>query len=177
MENIEVLKQEQGGLYPKEIGVELRPLRAEDAGEVLRIASRERVARYMRFETLHTLEEAEKLVEEYRRGVAWAVLEGEKGVFRGICALKPPENPEDEGRYSMSMFLDEAVWNRGIASKLVSWDIEYAKNTLRCPGLLAYVVDRNLGSRRTLEKNGFRIERELHFADMEGYLLVFGIRF
>lgn len=70
MENIEVLKQEQGGLYPKEIGVELRPLRAEDAGEVLRIASRERVARYMRFETLHTLEEAEKLVEEYRRGVA-----------------------------------------------------------------------------------------------------------
>ena len=42
----------------------------------------------------------------------------------------------------MSMFLDEAVWNRGIASKLVSWDIEYAKNTLRCPGLLAYVVDK-----------------------------------
>lgn len=41
MENIEVLKQEQGGLFPKEIGVELRPLRAEDAGEVLRIASRE----------------------------------------------------------------------------------------------------------------------------------------
>ena len=129
MENMEVLKQEQGGLFLKEIGVELRPLRAEDSGEVLRIASRERVARYMRFETLHTLEEAEKLVEEYRKGVAWAVLEGEKGIFRGICALKPPENPEDEGRYSMSMFLDEAVWNRGIASKLVSWDIESVSYT------------------------------------------------
>ena len=68
MENIEVLKQEQGGLYPKEIGVELRPLRAEDAGEVLRIASRERVARYMRFETLHTREVAEKVVYFFWRG-------------------------------------------------------------------------------------------------------------
>ena len=77
----------------------------------------------------------------------------------------------------MSMFLDEAVWNRGIASKLVRRDIEYAKNTLRCPGLLAYVVDRNRGSCRTLEKNGFQVERELRFADMEGCLLVFGLWF
>lgn len=153
----------------------LRPLKTEDAKEVLRLASREKVARYMRFNTLKTLEEAEQLIEEYRKGVAWAVLS--EGIFRGVCALKPPTSSEDGGRYSMSMFLDEAVWNRGIASELVRRDIEYAKNTIRCPGLLAYVVDRNRGSCRTLEKNGFQVERELRFADMEGCLLVFGLWF
>lgn len=156
-------------------GTELRPLCQEDAEEVLRIASRERVARYMRFDALGSLEEARELISEYQKGPAWAVLE--QGNLCGICALKPPESEKDGRRYSLSVFLDEAVWNKGIASGLVRWDIDYAKNILKCPGLTAYVVDRNLASCRTLEKNGFQIEEKLSFEDMEGYLLVFGIWF
>ncbi len=174
MENIvERMDEMDGKKVVKEI--RLRPLEMDDATEVLRLASRDKVARYMRFDTLRTLEEARLLIQEYRKGVAWAVLSEE--IFRGVCALNPPESSEDGGRYSMSIFLDEAVWNRGIASELVRRDIEYARNILRCPGLLAYVEEQNRGSCRTLEKNGFQLERKIRFADMEGCLLVFGLWF
>ena len=146
----------------------LRKLTKDDLHAVYRLTSQEEVARYMRFDTHRSLEEAQELLEEYlTRDIAYAI--EVDGKFAGVFVLKPEEN----GTASVSTYLDIPYWNQGHMTAVLDEAILLARDEWRLKRLLAYVVNENTGSKRALEKNGFHIKEVLQFPDLESGLVIY----
>lgn len=151
-----------------EMKIELRAFEDRDLERLFQMTSNPRMAKYMRFDTHTSREEAAALLEEYRAGLAWAVeLEGE---MIGMFQFK---TTEEERVFSMSVMIDEPYWNQGIAGRLLEERTAYAREVLGARALTAYVVSLNYGSRRTLQKNGYREDKRLTFPDLEGELILY----
>ena len=150
----------------------LRALTPADEAAFFELASQSQVAKFMRFSACKSREEAGALLEDYLRpgSLAFAVEERETGLFVGVFAFK---REEDGREYGLSTFTEPACWNRGYACEALSHMIPYAQKELRAAFLTAYVVEGNIGSRRVLEKNGFQVDKILHFDDLDGGLYVY----
>lgn len=160
--------------------LQLRQLTPEDGKNLFSLTSQEEVARFMRFDTQRSLEEAEALLREYLepQNAAFAVLI--EDTFAGVFvlkAVKPEEttSPQTEtGRqYTISIFLSPAFWNQGYTTEIIRRMKAYSREKLHADSLLAYVVEENTGSKRALEKCGFFVEEILHFPDLPGGLFVY----
>lgn len=151
----------------------IRPLTRWDGEAVYALVSRPEVARYMRFSQCRSPAQANKILEEYLEpeNRSFALEERETGRFVGIFSLK--RDVEKEGVFSLSTFTHPACWNKGYAGETLARMMVYAREELFAKILSAYVVERNIGSRRVLEKCGFRVERSLQFEDLSGSLLVY----
>lgn len=145
----------------------LRPLDKGDSKNIFRLTSNENVARYMRFNTHQREEEAEELLNEYLKHIAFAIEIEEN--FAGIFVLK---ESEDAG-YTMSVFLDEKFWNKGYTTRILKHIIQYAKEECKAKYLAAYVVYENEGSKKTLIRNGFYESQLLRFPDMQNGVIVY----
>lgn len=146
----------------------LRSLREEDAEALFSLTSDERVSRFMRFGTHTVLRQARELIQDYKRGAAFAVEREQE--FVGVFALKPGETEEE---YSISAFFSPRFWGRGYATEVLRRGVDFAQRTLGAKRLAAYVVEENTGSRRVLEKNGFSVKKRVLFSEGEGALLVY----
>lgn len=51
--------------------------------------------------------------------------------------------------------------------------MKYTKEELKAKALVAYVVERNEGSRKVLLKNGFNESKVLHFEDLPCELIIY----
>lgn len=153
-----------------------RPLEPADAAALFSLTSDERVARYMRFDTHHSLRQTEELVAEYNapENRGFLILSKPSGHLVGLFALKADQ--EEPGTYSLTTFTAPSYWNRGYATEALQVMLPYAREILNAKALTAYVVERNTGSRRVLEKSGFSVFHRLEFPDLEGGLLVYRLR-
>lgn len=98
----------------------------------------------------------------------WTVVARESGAIIGFGGLY--EDPFDPGwGLEVAYFFAPSVWGRGYASELVARSLEVARqggaSTVR-----AFAHPENAGSRRVLEKAGFRVER--YVPEMERLLFV-----
>lgn len=151
------------------VDMTIRPLQENDLDDLYRLASNERVARYMRFDTHTDKEQTRQMLREYRRlPAAFAVLIG--GRFAGVFTLTPAEEP---AAYTVSVYLDEPFWNKGYASRLMGRMKAYARAELGARALIGYVVAQNEGSKRTLLKNGFELKETQIFPDLPGGLEIY----
>ena len=134
-----------------ENSIAFRLLTREDGENIYTLSGNEVVSRYMRFDTHTSVEQAEALLQEYidQAGVAVEV----DGSFAGIFSFNKNSNDD----YGMSTFLGEKYWSKGYSTYILKTMISYAKENLQAKSLSAYVVMDNLGSRRVLEKNGFKV--------------------
>lgn len=150
----------------------LRPLQREDAPAIYRLTSRPDVARYMRFSAHTRPEQAAELVMEYTApGCCAFAIQGKKdGTFCGVFAFKAGDT---EGDYTLSIFLDPAMWNKGYATELLAAMVSYAQTVLGAKCLTAYVVESNLGSRKVLEKQQFIPMSVLTFPDFPDKLYIY----
>lgn len=151
----------------------LKRLGVEDAAAVLRLTSNPEVAKYMRFYTQETMEEARALIEEYtaKGNAAFLYSEADSRQTVGVFALK--KDREEEGAFDLSAFSDPAFWNKGYAAELLGFMTAYAKEKLGANKLKAYVVSQNLASRKVLKKHGFTIREQLVFDDLPQGLYVY----
>lgn len=144
--------------------VTLRPLTLGDVPEVYRLTSMPQVAKYMRFDTHQEEAEARALVEEYLEpgNYGFAVI-SEKGEFVGVMAMKKSE--ELNGDYTMSAFSHPDFWGMGIFTQVVGLIIPFAREKAGALSLTGHIIEANIGSCRTLEKNGFTLVETLYFPE------------
>lgn len=88
---------------------------------------------------------------------AFAIIKEEE--FVGICALY--EVNQFKRTAKLYYWVAVPFWNRGIASKAVRKLLWFAKNELDLEELRTGVLERNRGSVKVLEKNGFELENTL----------------
>lgn len=84
----------------------------------------------------------------------WPVFLREGGEHVGCCGLRPYR--VEEGVYEIGFHIRSAHWGQGYASEAARAVIAFAFETLRASELFAGHHPANEGSRRLLEKLGFR---------------------
>lgn len=147
-------------------------LKEEDIHEFYQIVSKASVARYMRFDRQTSLEGAKMLLKEFMEQEGIGIFLD--GILAGVLAKRPEREP---GTFSISLFLDEPYWNRGIATRVMEtyikrWEQETGVHILR-----AYIAASNAGSRRVIEKMGFLLSGETDYPGFSERITVYQKKF
>ena len=79
--------------------------------------------------------------------------------FLGVCALYDVNQSTSKAK--VYYWIAVEFWNQGIATKAINELINYSKEKLKITHLKSGVLERNLASRRVLEKNGFSVKNTL----------------
>jgi RimJ/RimL family protein N-acetyltransferase len=92
----------------------------------------------------------------------WPAFLLDGGDFLGCCGLRPYK-PE-EGMYELGVHLCAAHWGKGFATELTRAVMAHAFRRLGVAALFAGHNPNNQGSRRVLEKLGFRYTHDEYYA-------------
>jgi RimJ/RimL family protein N-acetyltransferase len=92
----------------------------------------------------------------------WPVFHLENEDLIGCCGLRP--HGPDEDAYEIGFHLREKYWGMGLATEGAKAVIHYAIHQLHAKDLFAGHHPQNAGSKRVLEKLGFRSIGVRHYA-------------
>ena len=151
------------------MNIAYRKLQRNDLQELYKLTSNINVAKYMRFDAHTSIKQAKELLEDYLKSISFAIIADDE--FAGVFAFKFDEN--DNNNASMSIFISEKYWSKGMASQVLSYMVDYAKAKDDIKKLTAYVVEENTGSRKVLLKNNFSEVKYLEFDDFDSKLFVY----
>lgn len=135
----------------------LTPFSMEDAPAVFAYASNPRVPQHTTWRTHESIEDAEdfiRMVQAYESGFCWAIRESRSGLAIGAIEF----GFTDAATASVHYVLGEEHWNRGymteVVRAVVDWGLRrYAQIEL----IRTAATTANTGSRRVLEKCGFKL--------------------
>jgi [ribosomal protein S5]-alanine N-acetyltransferase len=94
---------------------------------------------------------------QQRRAIRWAIVPNGATVSVGTVGLAITS--EADGTAELSIVVARACWGKGIGTAAAKQVNDYAFNTLGLVQIRAEVLQRNLASRRLLEKTGFDLLR------------------
>ncbi len=151
----------------------LRPPRLSDAADLLRFFGDKEAMRYTL--VLSDLRACRRHIaghacQRRKRGYGpWTLIEKASGAIVGFGGLY--DDPFDPGwGIEVGYHFLPAVWGQGLASELVAFCIDHARERLRVPAVSAFAHRDNVASRRVLTKAGFA---EVRFVtQMNRYLYV-----
>jgi [ribosomal protein S5]-alanine N-acetyltransferase len=145
----------------------IRQLVAEDANEILKLRSDERVNKFLTRNEYKTIEEAGVFINKINRAIRndesiyWAITyKNEHTLIGTICLWNiQPENYRAEIGYE----LNPDYWRKGIMREAIPKVIEYGFETMKLHSIEADIHPGNSQSATLLEKNGFI--KEGHFKE------------
>lgn len=149
----EELRLEGGRVY-------LRPLSDEDTPGLFACASDPEVTRFLPWEPAKSMATVRGFVQDQmerrRRGesIAFAVVLRETHDMIGSTDLMDLNG--EPGRAELGYLLRRANWGSGLMTEAAQLTLAFAFETLRLRRVIAFADAENLGSRRVLEKVGFR---------------------
>ena len=148
----------------------LVPLTLKDREIIYSIGSNPEVARYMRFDTLKSLQEAFQLILQLSTGKnkGWIAYEKESGKPAGVIALK---GSEEKDVNDVTLFLDQPFWNRHYASELMEWAVKNTEEQTGRKILESYVVKENTACLKMLDHQGFDLIRQWDLPDVSLMIL------
>jgi RimJ/RimL family protein N-acetyltransferase len=157
-------------------GVVLRPLAADDAGEVLRVleadsAIRHRVAVASK---MHRAEDVFAEIENYSQDptlIRYSLFED--GRYVGLVSLWNDDGlfgmPPDPHAYGFGYFLDPKARGRGLVTDAIKALMDTATTYLGAERFIAFCEDDNEESIAVLKKLGFLADSETHYDDASGW--------
>jgi [ribosomal protein S5]-alanine N-acetyltransferase len=134
----------------------------DDAPQIVKYLSNELIAGQLRavpnpYNLLHALHWFDQLDEDRKipdtAPLRWCIRETSSGMLIGDISLKPME----DGRYQLGYWLAPEYWGKGIMTNSVTEVFDIVKREdSRVRRVLACAKEGNLGSRRVIEKLGFK---------------------
>ena len=138
--------------------VRLEPPRLEDAPVYVRWFADMEVTRYLRHRNPPTLRRDQELLEkaaEDASQVVWGIVLKDGGKLIGAAVLEKIDWRNGHAESGI-MIGDKGEWRRGYASEVMRLRTEYAFMELGLRKIWTGVEVPNVGSRRALEKAGYR---------------------
>jgi [ribosomal protein S5]-alanine N-acetyltransferase len=133
----------------------------DDSPELIEALSDPRIANCLRlvpspYTHSHLMDWFDKCEEELKdpetAPMRWCIRETSSKKLIGDLSLKPTE----DGAFAIGYWLSPNYWGRGIMTEAVAAVLELGKEDVRVKRFSGSVKESNVGSRRVLEKNGFR---------------------
>lgn len=143
--------------------IKLREWRSSDAKRLVALANNENLAENLldTFPNPYTLANAEQWIEHCQNEKKNILLAIEyKGEFVGGIGA---HFKDDIHRYSVELgyWIGEPYWGQGIASKAINSFSEYLFSNYKINRIYGEIFEKNIGSAKALEKNGFEKEAVL----------------
>lgn len=144
--------------------ITLRPCREQDATELFPLFSNSEVIQYTNFKRYETLESLRVFLHDFllighNLPLQYGpyVILNHQGVI-GLCGLQ--QTSHVEGSAELWYLIDQAFWQRGIATEVVTrlMELAHLNQALRC--IYANALTINTASWRILEKVGFNLVEE-----------------
>ena len=143
----------------------LRQLTIDDANDVFYYFSKEEVVKFTDLEKFTTIKQAEKLInsfnKQFRNGIRWGILLKENNKIIGSCGFHHCNlqrlnvwNYKVEIGYELTL----EYWQKGIMTEVLKEIIKYGFNKLNINRIEALIIPENIGSRKLVEKIGFKEE-------------------
>ncbi|UHA72713.1 GNAT family N-acetyltransferase [Paenibacillus sp. 481] len=140
--------------------IRLRPLRLEDAPELLAYYSNENVYRYLDWNGPETLEKSYEIIKDWNKGymdgwiIRFAIADKATDELIGTIFLSEFEGARAEIGYELS----EAYWRRGMMSEAIREVLGLGFNQLGLVRIQALVSDENTASAEMLKRFNFKAE-------------------
>jgi RimJ/RimL family protein N-acetyltransferase len=145
----------------------LRPWRAEDVGEFVRVTNTPAV-----MEFLGGVREPESFWHTYERVTVcqgtngfcfWIVERRSDRALLGFCGLKIGNTPRIEGEIEIGWRLREDAWGQGYAREAAAAVLDWAWRNLDCGRVVAITAAGNVRSWGLMERLGMRRLHQLDF--------------
>jgi [ribosomal protein S5]-alanine N-acetyltransferase len=137
----------------------LRAISPEDIHDAFEYMSDDRVTQYLPWDTVSTLDEAQKRLQKYltvfdeQTGITWGIINKANNKMMGIFLL---------WHFSLSHFraeigyvLGSDWWQQGFMAEVASAVLDYGFHEIKFHSMEAHIAPENIGSQRLLEKLGF----------------------
>ena len=133
--------------------IQLRKMHLEDADVLFYLTSDQECGKYMKTGQHQMLSQTQDMVHKYCKFPNYGfIIEKENHEVVGYTGLSAMEQ---QGQYSISIMVFPKFWHGGIATQAVKLTIEFAKNSDMIQGIVAFIVEKNIGSIRVCQKCGF----------------------
>lgn len=152
----------------------LRELRPEDANDFLALNSDPVVLHYLGETPLTTIEQSLEIIDNIRKQYAdhgigrWAAIEKSSGEFIGWAGLKFITAVENNRTHfhDVGYRLIPRFWGKGYATESAKAALEYGFTTMKLQEIIGMCNEKNLASRRALEKCGLTFVEKFQFDDL-----------
>lgn len=140
--------------------IRLRELRLEDAPELLKYYSNEKVYRYLDWNGPETLERTYEVIKRWNQGyvngriIRFAIADKVTDKIIGSIFLNEFEGKRAEIGYELS----ESYWRQGIMSEAIHEILSLGFNQLGLVRIQAFVCSENMASKEILKKLNFKEE-------------------
>jgi len=95
----------------------------------------------------------------------WAVIRKEDSLFLGICGILKQEI-DGQVETEVGYRLINKFWGKGYGTEAAEGCVKYAKEKLKKTSVISLIRSVNVPSRRVVEKNGFKLEKETIFDNL-----------
>jgi ribosomal-protein-alanine N-acetyltransferase len=143
----------------------LRALKCSDAEDILLVESDPEVTYFRGMSPLSPEESGRRLHKQIdsrrsskRAWMFWCIRSKADGAFLGITMLRLLNKEWRE--YEVGYSLARSQWGQGFGTEATRATLGFAFRELNAHRIVANTYPQNLGSRRVLEKLGFRLEAE-----------------
>jgi ribosomal-protein-alanine N-acetyltransferase len=140
----------------------LRQIKQDDAKEIFQYFSKDEVTKFYDLESFTNIEQAEELIHKWNQrfennqGIRWGITLRSEGSVIGTCGFHGWA--KNHCKIGIGYELTPEYWQQGIMTEVIPKIIEFGFNNLGLNRIEAFVEPENIGSRKVLEKVGFREE-------------------
>lgn len=140
--------------------IRLRPMRYADREILARLANNKKIWNNLRdmFPHPYTIQDAEKFIDiakTHEPTINFAI--EYKQEFAGVMGIILQQDVYRKSA-EIGYWIGEPYWNKGIATIALKLATEYGFNELKLERLFAGIFENNNGSKRVLEKCGYKME-------------------
>lgn len=149
----------------------LRKIAKEDTKDIFEILSSPKVIENLNMDIHTKISDTEKLLEDYFSGIEnktkcpYAIIDLETNIFVGVFLLKLDLYNNDA--FEFTIYLKESFWGRGIYTEILPYMVKVAFEDIETKNFRGYVMEKNIASRKVLEKSNFKLEKIFNVPKIE----------
>lgn len=150
----------------------LKLVEKKNANKIFKILSNPQVIENLNMDIHTKIEDTIELLNEYYKGLEkgekypYEILDKVTGEFIGIFLIKL--DLFDEDCYEFTIYLDEKYWGNGVYTEVLPYMTQVVFEDIGTGNFRGFVMDKNIASKRVLEKCGFELEKIFNVDGIEG---------
>ena len=150
----------------------LKLVEKKNANKIFKILSNPQVIENLNMDIHTQIEDTLELLNDYYKGLEkgekypYEILDKVTWDFIGIFLIKL--DLFDEDCYEFTIYLDEQYWGKGIYTEILPYMTQVAFEDIGTGNFRGFVMDKNIASKRVLEKCGFELEKIFNVDGIDG---------
>ena len=150
----------------------LKLVEKENADKIFKILSNPHVIENLNMNIHTKIEDTLELLDDYYNGLRkgekfpYEILDKETGEFIGVFLIKL--DLFDEDCYEFTIYLGEPYWGNGVYTEVLPYMTEVAFKDIGTGNFRGFVMEKNIASKRVLEKCGFELEKIFDVDGIDG---------